>query len=54
VLLSLIIFLYLALIDERGKDRFFSTLELASGLWQIRVHGDSQEKTAFSTPFALI
>ena len=41
------------LLDELGKAKFFSTLDLASGIWQIRVHTDSQEKTAFSTPFGL-
>ena len=41
------------LLDELGKAKFFSTLDLASGFWQIRVHSDSQEKTAFSTPFGL-
>ena len=41
------------LLDELGKAKFFSTLDLASGFWQIRVHSDSQEKTAFSTPFVL-
>ena len=41
------------LLDELGKARFFSTLDLTSGFWQIRVHDDSQEKTAFSTPFGL-
>jgi len=39
------------LLDELGKARFFSTLDLASGFWQIHVHANSQEKTAFSTPF---
>ena len=41
------------LLDELGKAKFFSTLDLASGFWQIRVRDDSQEKTAFSTPFGL-
>ena len=41
------------LLDELGKAKFFSTLDLVSGFWQIRVHPDSQEKTAFSTPFGL-
>ena len=41
------------LLDELGKAKFFSTLDLASGFWQIRVHDGSQEKTAFSTPFGL-
>ena len=35
------------LLDELGKAKFFSTLDLVSGFWQIRVHPDSQEKTAF-------
>ena len=39
------------LLDELGKAKFFSTLDLASGFWQIRVHDNSQEKTAFATPF---
>ena len=38
--------------DELDKAKFFSTLDLASGFWQIRVHPDSQ-KTPFSTPFGL-
>jgi len=42
------------LLDELGKARFFSTLDLASGFWQIRVHANSQEKTAFSTPFGCL
>ena len=29
------------------------TLDMASGYWQIRVHPDSQEKTAFVTPQGL-
>ena len=41
------------LLDELSKAKFFSTLDLASRFWQIRVHPDSQEKTAFSTPFNL-
>ena len=41
------------LLDELGKAKFFSTLDLASGFWQIHVHDGSQEKTAFSTPFGL-
>jgi len=41
------------LFDELGKAKFFSTLDLVSGFWQICVHSDSQEKTAFSTQFGL-
>ena len=37
------------LLDELGQSRYFSTLDLASGYWQIRVHPASQEKTAFVT-----
>lgn len=41
------------LLDQLGNSRYFSTLDLASGYWQIRVHPDSQEKTAFVTPQGL-
>ena len=41
------------LLDQLGKARIFSTLDLASGYWQIRVHPDSREKTAFITPQGL-
>ena len=41
------------LLDQLGESKFFSTLDLASGFWQIRVHPNSQEKTAFSTPQGL-
>ena len=38
------------LLDQLGKAHIFSTLDLASGYWQIHVHPDSLEKTAFITP----
>ena len=41
------------LLDQLSGSKFFSTLDLASGFWQIRVHPDSQEKTALSTPQGL-
>ena len=41
------------LLDKLGKAKFFSTLDLASGFWQIHIHPDSQEKTVFLTPFGL-
>jgi len=37
------------LLDQLGKARYFSTLDLAAGYWQIKVHPNSQEKTAFVT-----
>ena len=37
------------LLDQLGQSKFFSTLDLASGYWQVKVHPDSREKTAFIT-----
>ena len=37
------------LLDQLGQCIIFSTLDLAAGYWQIKVHPDSQEKTAFTT-----
>ena len=37
------------LLDQLGKSKYFSTLDLASGYWQVQVHPDSREKTAFVT-----
>ena len=37
------------LLDHLGKSKYFSTLDLKSVYWQIRVSSDSQEKTAFTT-----
>ena len=37
------------LLDQLGKAKYFSTHDLVSGYWQIPVHPDSQEKTAFVT-----
>ena len=41
------------LLDQLGRAKYFSTLDLASGFWQIRVHPDSVEKTAFVVPQGL-
>ena len=41
------------LLDQLGESKFFTTLDLASGYWQIRMHPASQEKTAFITPQGL-
>jgi len=37
------------LLDQLGQRCYFSTLDIASGYWQIEVHTDCQEKTAFAT-----
>ena len=37
------------LLDQLGKSRYFSTLDLAAGYWQIKVDVESREKTAFIT-----
>ena len=41
------------LLDQLGGVKYFSTLVLASGLWQIQMKPDLQEKTAFTTPQGL-
>ena len=37
------------LLDQLGRSRYFTTLDLAAGYWQIRVDEESREKTAFVT-----
>lgn len=37
------------MLDQLGGAKFFSTLDLASGYWQIKMHPNSKEKTAFVT-----
>ena len=37
------------LLDQLGRCHYFSTLDLASGYWQIRMSPTSREKTAFVT-----
>ena len=37
------------LLDKLGTAKYFTTLDLAAGYWQIRMEEFSQEKTAFIT-----
>ena len=37
------------LLDQLGKSKFFTTLDLAAGYWQVQMHASSKEKTAFIT-----
>ncbi|KAI7792491.1 hypothetical protein IRJ41_015712, partial [Triplophysa rosa] len=41
------------LLDRLGTARFYSTLDLTKGYWQIPLSPVSKEKTAFTTPFGL-
>ena len=41
------------LLDRLGGSRYFSTLDLASGYWQIPVSPGAREKTAFVVPQGL-
>ena len=41
------------LLDQLGGAKYFSTLDLVSGFWQIRMEPQSREKTAFTTPHGL-
>ena len=41
------------LLDQLGNSRYFTTMDLARGYWQIRVAPSSREKTAFVTPYVL-
>ena len=41
------------LLDQLHQTRYFTSLDLASGYWQIQVHQESIPKTAFITPQGL-
>ena len=41
------------LLDQLGQAKYFSSIDLASGYWQIRMSEESKEKTAFATPQGL-
>ena len=36
-------------IDQLGRAKFLSTIDLTSGYWQVRIKESDMEKTAFST-----
>ena len=38
-------------LDTLGEAHWFTTLDLASGYWQVELEQEDREKTAFSTPF---
>ena len=40
-------------LDALGKAKYFSTLDLTSGYWQVKVAEKDQPKTAFTTPMGL-
>jgi hypothetical protein len=40
-------------LDTLADSRWFSTLDLISGYWQVEVHPEDREKTAFCTPEGL-
>jgi len=40
-------------LDALGGAKYFSTLDLTSGFWQIEVDQNDQQKTAFVTPMGL-
>ena len=41
------------LVERLAKDRFFTTLDLTKGYWQIPLTKHAREKTAFATPDGL-
>ena len=40
-------------LDSLSSAQWFSTIDIASGYWQMKVAEEDKEKTAFSTPFGL-
>ena len=41
------------LIDNLGKAKYISTLDLSRGYWQVPMEKAAQAKTAFASPFGL-
>ena len=41
------------LLERLAGNRYYSAMDLLSGFWQIPMHPDDVEKTAFITPFGL-
>ena len=39
-------------LDVLAEAKWFSTVDLASGYWQVEMHPDDRERTAFVTPFS--
>ena len=42
------------ILDKVGPAKFISTLDLAQGYWRVPMAADSQEVTAFTTPYGLL
>ncbi len=38
------------ILEELGKSKYFTAIDLKSGYWEIKLSEDSIPKTAFSTP----
>ena len=41
------------LVDQLGRAKVLTTLDLARGYWQVKVKESAREKTAFTTPYGL-
>ena len=41
------------MLDQLGNMKYFSTLDLASGYWQVKMSDTSREKTVFVTQHGL-